>query len=324
MIQREVNNRVIKVGLCSKLTRIFSVGLAFLFSVILALPLKGQAAEFYFEPFALEANLDRFILINFFVDTQGEEINALEGVIKLPDNLLEVQRVSDGNTIVSLWAERPVFDEENNEIRFSGIIPGGFWGKDGFLFSINCFSRGKGQGKIEIEEARALLNDGQGTETAVFVSPLEILVSDQAVPFSIEIKEDLDPPEAFIPELASDPDIFGGKWFLAFATQDKGSGIAYYQVHETNRKREASRIGKNEWAIAISPYVIKDQDLRSYIYIKAVDNAGNQRIAIVEPRDSMKWYELWENWAIILIVAIFLILSRSKLLKTKKKGQREK
>jgi len=314
MIQREVNNRVIKVGLCSKLTRIFSVGLAFLFSVILALPLKGQAAEFYFEPFALEINLDQFILINFFVDTQGEDINALEGVIKLPDNLLEVQRVSDGNTIISFWAQRPVFDEDNNEVRFSGIIPGGFWGKDGFLFSINCFSREKGQGKIEIQEAKALLNDGKGTETKVFVSPLEILVSDQAVPFSIETKEDLEPPEAFIPELASDPDIFGGKWFLAFATQDKGSGIAYYEIYESIRKREVSKIGKNDWAVAISPYVLKDQNLRSYIYVKAVDNEGNQRVAIVEPRNPMKWYELWQIWFIIILLGIIVIYLAGRIL----------
>jgi hypothetical protein len=290
---------------------VFVIGIIFPFNSI-------QAAEFYFEPFSLEINIDQFVSLNFLIDSQGEEINALEGVIKLPDNdILEVQRISDGNTIVSFWAERPIYDEDNNEIRFSGIIPGGYQGKEGFVLGIHFISREQGKSKIETKDARILLNDGQGTETKVFTTSVEIVVSDQAMPFSIEIKEDLDPPETFIPELARDAGIFGGKWFLAFATQDKGSGIARYESYETIRKREVSKIGRNEWAIAISPYVIKDQDLRSYVYIKAVDNEGNKRVAIVEPQNPMQWYELWENWVIILIIVIFSVLFiRKRLLQT--------
>lgn len=276
-----------------------------------------KAAKLYFEPNSLEIKQDQFVLINFFIDTEQEEINALEGIIKIPEGLLEIQGVSDGSTIISLWAERPIFNEDKNEIRFSGIIPGGYTEQNGFLFSFKGFSRKLGQGDIEIQQARVLLNDGQGTVTQTIVAPLEVIVSDKAIPFSIETKKDTEPPEVFIPELANDPIVFGGKWFIAFATQDKSSGIAYYQIYESNCKIEISKIEKNKWITVISPYILKDQDLRSYIYIKAVDNEGNERIVVTEPRNPIKWYELWENWVIILIVIMFLILRKTRILNKK-------
>jgi len=284
----------------------------------------AQAASFYFEPGAQEVGVGQVILVNFFIDTQGEKINALEGIIKLPTDLLEVQRLSDGNTIINFWAEKPIFDEENNQIRFSGIIPGGFSEKSGLIFSATFFAREQGEGKLEVQEAKVLLNDGKGTAVNVLISPLEIIVSNQALPFSIEVKEDLEPPEAFMPEIANDSNMFEGKWFLAFATQDKGSGIADYEIYETTRKKETTRIDANHWVKARSPYILKDQNLQSYIYVKAVDNDGNERIAIVKPRYPMKWYEIWENWVILIMVVIFLLLFISRLSRIRSKGEWKK
>jgi len=87
-----------------------------------------------------------------------------------------------------------------------------------------------------------------------------------------------------------------------FATQDKGSGIDYYEIKESRQK--FLKIFK-KWVIAESPYVLKDRKLRSYVYIKAVDKAGNERIAVVEPRYPIKWYENYWIWIIIILAIIF-------------------
>ena len=94
-------------------------------------------------------------------------------------------------------------------------------------------------------------------------------------------------PEDFQPEIGQDFSIFEGKYFLSFATTDKTSGINYFEIKE----------GKKEWKKALSPYLLEDQELKSVIQVKAVDKAGNERIAQWEPsKEPFAW------WIVILIL----------------------
>ena len=112
--------------------------------------------------------------------------------------------------------------------------------------------------------------------------------------------EDEESPETFQPEIAQDPAIFNGKWFLVFATQDKGSGIDYYETKETRSKKLGTWITR--WKVVGSPHVLRDQELRSHIIIKAVDKDGNERIEALAPQNPLAWYENYENWSIIIII----------------------
>jgi len=111
---------------------------------------------------------------------------------------------------------------------------------------------------------------------------------------SIPTLIDTEVPEAFTPVVASDQSIFNGKYFLVFAAQDKGSGIDHYEVRETRAYGK-----KRSWEIAESPYLLRDQTLSSYIYVKAVDRVGNERVAEISPRYTFKWYTHYEFWVII-------------------------
>jgi len=55
---------------------------------------------------------------------------------------------------------------------------------------------------------------------------------------------------------------------------------------------------------------LKDQNLESYIYVKAVDKASNERIAIVNPQTQtqIKWYVLYKNY-LIWVIMLLIILS---------------
>ena len=101
-----------------------------------------------------------------------------------------------------------------------------------------------------------------------------------------------------MPEIARDPTIFDGKWFLVFATQDKGLGIDHYEIKETRYRFFGSF---SRWISAESPYALRDQELKSYILVKAVDKAGNERIVKINPRNPLRWYENYENWIIIVL-----------------------
>ena len=271
-------------------------------------PYPILAAQLNFASQAREIGVDQQFQVDLFLDTANEEINAVEGKIVFPTDLLELKDVRDGNSIINFWIERP--RAKNGEVPFSGIIPGGYMDKKGPIFSIIFQSIQEGRGSIEIRDIKVLLNDGKGTEANTTISNLQLIIRTSDVLINDVRRpeiEDNDPPEIFTPEIASDPTMFDGKYFLVFATQDKGLGIDHYEIKEAREFRIWKlEFGKNKnWIIGENPYLLKDQKLKSYIYVKAIDKAGNERIAVVEPRYPMKWYEVWWIWGII-IVMIFI------------------
>ena len=125
---------------------------------------------------------------------------------------------------------------------------------------------------------------------------------------------DSTPPEQFKPEIGKDPAIFEGKYFLSFATIDKTSGIDHYEVFE--------KTGKNkEWfEKAESPYLLKDQSLKSQILIKAVDKAGNEQISQIIPPKKPFPYGI----AIFVLILITLVVVWWIIKKLKIKNQKSK
>ncbi len=218
---------------------------------------------------------------------------------------------------------------EDNQVIFSGIIPGGFKGvlspyyqgvKPGKILSLIFKTKTTGEDLINLKDVKVLLNDGLGTQAQSSVLPFQFKIT-QGAPSIMGLLpiKDPDPPESFEPIITQDPNVFEGKWFLVFATQDKGSGVAYYAIHETTRKKDITRINTKKWVVAESPYLLIDQKLRGFIYVKAVDKAGNERIAFVEPRYPVKWYENLIFWAII-VMGIFVIYLIRRILWKKYKN----
>ena len=104
--------------------------------------------------------------------------------------------------------------------------------------------------------------------------------------------------------------MFEGKWFVVFNTQDKQSGIDHFEVQE-NR---GAKPDYTKWKTAVSPYLLEDQDLKSYIFIKAVDKAGNSVLEILPPKYVKKGISaIWlvELGIIIFIIFLYYIKKRA-------------
>jgi len=125
---------------------------------------------------------------------------------------------------------------------------------------------------------------------------------------------DTTPPEPFEPQIGQDPKVFEGKYFLSFATVDKMSGIDYYQVLEADRGGyQFGTKKKAEWKIAKSPYLLEDQSLRSVIKVKAIDKAGNERIAeILPPPPKLTWKDIIIPLLILIGIGIIWWLIRKR------------
>ncbi len=239
----------------------------------------------------------------FFVpitlDTQGESVNAIEGNIAFPHSLLEMVDIESGNSIINFWIEKPQ-RQGAEKIIFSGITPGGFVGSNQNIFTVVFRAKESGLGNIHGSKFQVLRHDGMGT-----VLPLEINTAWVQVNTSTSVdffdqmdREDREIPETFVPFITQDPHLFSGKYTLIFSTQDKGSGIDHYEVKE----------GKNApYERVESPYMLRNQALDTDIFIKAVDNFGNERIIVIEGENKISWYENILKSGILLAFIVFIV-----------------
>ncbi len=287
-----------------------------IFAILLASSLwvfpQAQAASIIFSA-SSPTPANRDFKVDVMIDASGENLNAFGGTVSFPNDLLRVKEMNDGDSIVNFWLEKPHLasstDPKDGAIVWSGITPQGFesvlgpypGGRPGKLFSIVFAPNGTGNGRIVLLNLRALIGDGKGSPANVTATPFYFSISGTATEGS-PVRRDLNPPEGFRPEIASEPTVWNGRYFLVFGATDKESGIDHYEVRETRKGQEAS-----DWVVAESPYLLKDQKLSSFISVKAVDRSGNERVEVIEStRPERLWYENGTFW--IIIMGAFVIL----------------
>jgi hypothetical protein len=287
-----------------------------LFLLLFGVSSSVKAAQFFIAPPEIYGNQEIEVVVG--LDTENQTINTVELRLGFsPDDFL-IKNVSNGNSIISFWIEEPKFSNEKGEISFAGIIPGGYFGRGGDLIKVGLVAKKIGTAIFNIKSTKVLLNDGQGTETEVLAADLKLNVV-ETPPLTGETPlkiKDTEPPESFTPQIIQDPNIFGGKYSLVFATQDKKSGIDHYEVKESALGIFGLQFGKAKWTVGVSPYLLIDQNLKSRVYVKAVDRAGNERIAVLPPQ-KLAWYENYSLWVIIILLIIFLLVFRRRLRRKK-------
>jgi len=278
------------------------VSIGFLLVFFSVLP-AAQAAEFTITTPKSTINTRQRVKIEVWLNGQGEPVNAFEGKISWPQDYFSLETVSDANSIVNFWLIKPGADNGGN-LAFAGIIPGGYADSGGLLFSATLQAQRDGEASVVFKDLQALLNDGQGTAAKVSAVPLKLNLA-TSTPLLLDFPNpDNERPENFKPEISSSADLFNGQYFLVFTTQDKGSGLDYYEVVESRRELEERKIKPEAWVRAASPYLLKDQKLGSYIYVKAVDKNGNERLVSVAPIKPR--FNLWPQLPQILFYGIII------------------
>ncbi len=280
----------------------------------LLLPLSAvRAASFSFQT-RDRIEKGRPFTLSFELNADGNVLNAVSGAVVWPDDLLEAKFLNDSNSLVNFWAKIPKI--ENNRIDFAGIVPGGFKGSRGQIFSIVFLPKATGSGKVTLEQPVALLSDGKATVAKTKVAEWSFISFGSDVnQLPDSTKADSVTPEEFKPVISSSPDLFNGAYFLVFSTQDKDSGIDYYEVQETRdgvTKADA-------WLTATSPYRLKDQKLSNHVWVKAVDNAGNIRVEKLSPQLPTDPYAKWPMRSLLVFLPFIGLLSAAKLFIVRRK-----
>lgn len=224
----------------------------------------------------------------------GDSVNAVQGTVVVTG--AAVAAVDDGNSIVNLWVSRPTVSSSAT-ITFSGIIPGGYHGSAGRLFSFNVIPQSGQQATLRFKDAQALRNDGKGTEIPLVLESgkTDFLASVAAAAPIVDVV----PPETFTPVVFQDSNINANQWMVAFSTVDKGSGIDRYEVQE----------GDGVWVVAESPFLLRNQALHDVVRVKAFDKQGNIYVATYAPQKMSSIYKnslLWCILGVLLLVSIFV------------------
>jgi hypothetical protein len=105
--------------------------------------------------------------------------------------------------------------------------------------------------------------------------------------------------------VSKDVALFDGAYFVSFETQDKASGIKEYALAE-KKSFFAFRPKDSAYQVVVSPAKLSDQTRSSYIFIKAIDNNNNERIAILSPETGLAVYKHILLFGILVLCAVLL------------------
>lgn len=279
---------------------------------------------------------------SLFLDIDDVCVNTVEAKILFPHNILRIESFISGDSLINIWVDEPsqndIFDaNDNGELYLAGGIPGGYCGKipgdpgdsnivGKILFRIPGFFVGDTipeNIEIKIGEASVYINDGIGTKDKLRTDDLNIKINKtpgtEIGDYNSLVKGDITKPEPFVITINQFSDIFQGQYFAIFSTLDKQSGIDRYEILETKSQSAQKTLTEKlieffvkpkeaKWEKAESPYLLRDQSLRSAIKVRAIDRAGNERMVEYIPSEPNAAGSLDYDYLIITAAVVLLIL----------------
>lgn len=236
-------------------------------------------------------NVGNSFLVSLYINTNNIPINTISGAIRVPADKLRITETRYGNSIITLWVERPNANAAAGTITFAGGVPGGYNGSAGPLLSFVVRTLSTGFAPISLQDINVLLNDGLGTVLDnLTLGKLNLTISKAPPPKKDEVAaepeepeiyvppSDTTPPESFMPTIGRHPDIAENRYFVSFFAVDKDSGIARYEVKEKPLIFSYfTESFDTPWTITDSPYIATHQHLTREVIIRAYDQAGNFR-----------------------------------------------
>ena len=202
-------------------------------------------------------------------------VNAIEGIVHVEQGASATD-INDAGSMVQFWITKPSQDTEKHTLNYAGIIPGG-WSGEGVVMRWRSNAAPRAF-VVDDTATHALLNDGAGTADALNI-PASKPMPQQ---FALNKEPDTIPPKPFTPEQVTLPTDIGEQPMVVFEAHDNETGVAHYEIAYADRVVDLDS-PLLHWVSVVSPTPLPEQAKGAFVYIKAVDMAGNSRIAIMPP-----------------------------------------
>lgn len=274
--------------------------------ILFLIPAFASASELRLEgPFSPVRAGDTFI-VGLSLDTRNEAVNALDGSLTFSSNLT-MDSIRLAGSIVPLWILPPM-EREPGLISFSGVLPGGYQGSParvGITGRSNVFTlvfKAQKSGIARISfgpETAVYKNNGEGTRDTLSAPALSFHIGAPSGSIRTDsLPQDTVPPEPFVPFILSGESFGYAGSVLIFSAQDKDSGIQEYAIARSYSSHP--REEKLSWRAAESPYALTDEGSDQFLFVRAIDRAGNTRVEVVPPQRISVMALLYRGWFILL------------------------
>lgn len=119
--------------------------------------------------------------VSIAVASPAEAMNAAEGVLAFPKDLLQAVSVSKSGSIINLWAQEPSFSNSDGTVSFEGVaLNPGFTGASGKILSVTFKVKSAGSAALSFSSGSVLANDGKGTNILTDLGRAELVLSSGA------------------------------------------------------------------------------------------------------------------------------------------------
>ena len=132
------------------------------FALLISVPYGVHAAEIRLDSHKAEVKTGEQFVVDVIVNSE-DQLNALEGLLVFPGNLLSVREIRDGNSVINFWIEKPR-ESVPGSIAFSGMTPGGFSGPNNFVFAVVFEAKSRGELTLTLQRKTALPQKRGGGE----------------------------------------------------------------------------------------------------------------------------------------------------------------
>jgi len=159
--------------------KIRTLFMAFMFFSVFFLfaQISHASTEVYFQKESKEITKGDTFLADLEISSE-DTVNVIDGTITYDKDKLEIKEVKINNSLLSLWAKEPTFNNKTGELSFVGGTPNGFDGKDGLIFEITFFAKEKGLTSVGFKDIFSVFkNDGKGTEINPWLKPMSLSIN---------------------------------------------------------------------------------------------------------------------------------------------------
>lgn len=97
------------------------------------------------------------------VDTEGVGVNAVQGTLQYPRDILEATKVDKSDSIFNFWLQEPAFSNDTGKVTFVGGSTVGSVGKSLQVLRVVFRVKGSGRAELTFGDAAVTASDGSGT-----------------------------------------------------------------------------------------------------------------------------------------------------------------
>ncbi len=241
---------------------------------------------------------DHAVVIDMYIESEGEVLNALDGVIGFEvegHSAISDVIVETGGSPFTLWPTAPSFNTEEQVVRLTGGTTESVSGEARML-RMRLFTDAEKSITVSWLRGEAYRNDGLGT--AVPLSSRSLTINpERGEPNIISpTSEDTEPPRIESIEVGQDEDTYDGKRFLTVYAVDAISGVSHIEVIEGGVKTRVDS----------GPYFFMNQSDTEQVLLIVYDKAGNSvSVRFPEEISFVRMLRLvLESLAILLLLTI--------------------